>query len=63
MYSEVILSIAYSEMGISPLGLCAILLFGVLFLTAFVLSSRNMDSKGVLKWMLEKPEDWIGNKK
>ena len=56
-------SLTPSEMGISPLLLAIIILFSVLFVIAFGLSSKNMDSNGIMNWMMKKPEDWIGNKK
>ena len=52
-----------SEMGITPLLLTIIILFSILFIVAFSLSSRNMDSDGIMNWMMKKPEDWIGKKK
>ena len=50
-------------MGISPLILAIIILFSSLFITAFGLSSKNMDSEGIMDWMMKKPKNWIGNKK
>ena len=55
--------LTFSEMGISPLILAIIIFFSVLFIVAFGLSSKNMDSDGIMDWMMKKPEDWIGNKK
>ena len=55
--------LSFSEMGISPLLLFIIIFFSVLFIVAFGLSSKNMDSDGIMDWMMKKPEDWIGNKK
>ncbi len=52
-----------SEMGISPFLLTIIITFSILFIIAFALSSKNMDSDGIMNWMMKKPEDWIGNKK
>ena len=52
-----------SEMGISPLLLVIIISFSILFVVAFGLSSKNMDSDGIMNWMMKKPENWIGNKK
>ena len=52
-----------SEMGISHLLLAIIISFSFLFIVAFGLSSKNMDSDGIMSWMMKKPEDWIGNKK
>ena len=56
-------SLTLSQMGISPILLTIIILFSVLFIVAFALSSKNMDSDGIMNWMMKKPEDWIGNKK
>tara|TARA_B100000579_G_scaffold348381_1_gene301690 strand:+ start:381 stop:536 length:156 start_codon:yes stop_codon:yes gene_type:complete len=50
-------------MGISPMILIVIISFSLLFIIAFGLSSKNMDSDGIMDWMMRKPEDWIGNKK
>ena len=55
--------LTFSEMGISPLLLAIIISFSTIFLVAFGLSSKNMDSDGIMNWMMKKPEDWIGNKK
>ena len=52
-----------SEMGISPLLLTLIITFSILFIVSFGLSSRNMDSDGIMNWMMKKPEGWIGKKK
>ena len=52
-----------SEMGISPLLFSIIIASSILFIVAFGLSSKNMDSDGIMNWMMKKPEDWIGNKK
>ena len=52
-----------SEMGISPFLLTIIIAFSILFIVAFGLSSKNMDSDGIMNWMMKKPENWIGNKK
>ena len=56
-------SLTISEMGISPFLLTIIIFFSILFVVAFWQSSRNMDSDGIMNWMMKKPEDWIGNKK
>ena len=60
---EFILGLTLSEMGISPFLLVIIISFSILFIAAFGLSSKNMDSDGIMNWMMKKPEDWIGNKK
>ena len=56
-------SLTLAEMGITPLLLIIIISFSVLFIVAFVLSSKNMDSDGIMAWMMKKPEDWVGNQK
>ena len=56
-------ALTLSEMGISPLLLTIIILFSILFIVSFSFSSKNMDSDGIMDWMMKKPEDWIGNKK
>ena len=50
-------------MGLSPLIISVAILLSILFIVAFGLSSKNMDSDGIMNWMMKKPEDWIGNKK
>ena len=60
---QYLIGLTLSEMGISPLLLIIIIAFSILFVFAFGLSSKNMDSNGITNWMMKKPEDWIGNKK
>tara|TARA_B100000214_G_scaffold298533_1_gene228524 strand:+ start:105 stop:293 length:189 start_codon:yes stop_codon:yes gene_type:complete len=60
---QYIYALSLLEMGISPLIFAIIIFFSVLFIVAFGLSSKNMDSDGIMNWMMKKPEDWIGNKK
>ena len=60
---QFLFSLTLSEMGISPFLIVVIILFSLLFVVAFALSSINMDSDGIMDWMMKKPEDWIGNKK
>ncbi len=60
---QYLFGLSLSEMGISPLLLAIIIFFSILFIVAFSLSSRNMDSDGIMNWMMKKPADWIGNKK
>ena len=55
--------LTFSEMGLNPILIAIILAFSILFIVAFALSSKNMDSDGIMTWMMKKPEDWIGNKK
>ncbi len=60
---QIFFALTLSEMGINPVLLLIIISFSVLFIVAFGLSSMNMDSDGIMNWMMKKPEDWIGNKK
>ena len=60
---QYLIGLTLSEMGISPLIFSIIIFFSVLFIVAFGLSSKNMDSDGIMDWMMKKPDDWIGNKK
>ena len=60
---QYLFGLSLSEMGINPLLLAIIISFSILFIVAFGLSSKNMDSDGIMNWMMKKPEDWIGNKK
>ncbi len=57
------LGLTLSEMGINPLLIVLIISFSILFLVAFGLSSKHLDSAGIMNWMMKKPEDWVGNKK
>ena len=56
-------SLTLSEIGLSPLLIIIIISFSILFIVAFGISSKNMDSDGIVDWMMKKPKDWIGNKK
>tara|TARA_B100000965_G_scaffold296956_1_gene255177 strand:+ start:272 stop:460 length:189 start_codon:yes stop_codon:yes gene_type:complete len=60
---HLIFNFTFSEMGVNPLLFAVIIFFSILFIIAFVLSSKNMDSDGIMDWMMNKPDDWIGNKK
>jgi len=60
---QFLIGLTFSEMGISPLLLVIIIAFSSLFVVAFGLSSKNMDSDGIMSWMMKKPKDWVGNKK
>ena len=55
--------LTFSEMGLNPILIAIIIAFSILFIVAFALSSKNMDSDGIMTWMMKKPESWIGNKK
>ena len=39
-----------------------VLTFGV-FPILFFIASKNLDAESVFQWMMEKPNDWIGNNK
>ena len=51
------------EMGLSKLELIVIGTITIVFPILFIFTSKNLDSKGVFEWMIEKPKDWIGNDK
>ena len=60
---QYLFGLTLSEMGVNSLLLTIIIAFSILFIFAFGLSSKNMDSDGITNWMMKKPKDWIGNKK
>ena len=49
-------------MGIGKIELAVIAAVILIFPILFVYASKNLDSKGVFEWMMEKPNDWIGKK-
>ena len=55
-------ALTINEMGIGKIELIVIGTVILLFPILFVSASKNLDSKGVFNWMMEKPEDWIGRK-
>ena len=55
-------ALTINEMGIGKIELVVIGTVILLFPILFVSASKNLDSKGVFNWMMEKPEDWIGRK-
>ena len=55
-------SLTLNEMGIGKLEFAVIGVVTIIFPILFVIASKNLDSKGILDWMLEKPDDWIGRK-
>ena len=55
-------ALTLSEIGIGKLELFIIGIVSLLFPTLFIIASKNLDSKGVFEWMLDKPNDWIGRK-
>ena len=56
-------ALAFSEMGLGKLEISLIAITSLIFPIFFVLASKNLDSKGVFSWMMEKPDDWVGKKK
>ena len=58
-----LIGLTMNEMGISPILLFMIITFSIFFVITFGISSKNMDSDGIMNWMMRKPKDWIGNKK
>ena len=55
-------ALTINEMGIGKIELTVIGVVVILFPISFVITSKNLDAKGVFEWMLEKPNDWIGRK-
>ena len=56
-------AMAFSEMGLGKVEITLIAITSLIFPIFFVLASKNLDSKGVFDWMMEKPEDWVGKNK
>ena len=56
-------SMAFSEMGLGKVEIILIAITSLIFPIFFVLASKNLDSKGVFDWMMEKPNDWVGKNK
>ncbi len=56
-------AIAFSEMGLGKIEITLIAITLLIFPVFFILASKNLDSKGVFNWMMEKPDDWIGKNK
>ena len=55
-------ALTLNEIGIGKLEIIVIGLVSLLFPILFIVASRNLDSRGVFAWMMEKPNDWIGRK-
>ena len=55
-------ALTLTEIGIGKLEFFVIGIISLLFPPLFIISSRNLDAKGVFDWMMEKPNDWIGKK-
>ena len=56
-------AMTFSEMGLGKVEIILIALTSLIFPIFFVLASKNLDSKGVFDWMMEKPNDWVGKNK
>ena len=55
-------ALTIADMGISKIELAVIGAVILIFPILFVYASKNLDTKGVFEWMMEKPNDWIGKK-
>ena len=55
-------ALTLTEMGIGKIELAVIVAVILIFPILFVYASKNLDTKGVFEWMMEKPNDWIGKK-
>ena len=55
-------ALTLNEIGIGKLEIFVIATVSLIFPTLFIISSKNLDAKGVFSWMMEKPQDWIGRK-
>ena len=55
-------ALTLKEMGLGKLELTVIVSVIIVFPILFVFASKNLDSKGIFDWMMEKPQDWIGRK-
>ena len=55
-------ALTLNEIGVGKLEIIVIGIVSLLFPILFVISSKNLDAKGVFDWMMEKPNDWIGRK-
>ena len=55
-------ALTIKEMGIGKIELAVIGAVILLFPILFVYTSKNLDTKGIFDWMMEKPDDWIGRK-
>ena len=55
-------ALTLTEIGIGKVEIVTIGIVCLLFPLMFIISSKNLDAKGVFDWMMEKPNDWIGRK-
>ncbi len=53
--SMILFSVSLSEMGLNPWLIILIFLFGGFFIISFIISSPNMDTKGLLRVLYSKP--------
>ena len=56
-------AISLTEMGLSKIEIFVIVLTTGVFPILFFIASKNLDAESVFQWMMEKPNDWIGNNK
>ena len=55
-------ALTVTEMGLGKIELAVIGAVILIFPILFVYASKNLDARSVFKWMMEKPNDWIGKK-
>ena len=55
-------ALTVGEMGIGKIEIAVIGAVILIFPILFVYASKNLDAKGVLECMMEKPNDWRGKK-
>ena len=55
-------ALTLTEIGVGKLEIIVIGIVCFIFPILFIIASKNLDSKGVFDWMMEKPNDWIGRK-
>ena len=51
----ILFSLSFSEIGLNPLIILLIFLFGGFFIVSFLITSPNMDIKGLLRVLYSKP--------
>tara|TARA_B100000212_G_C27225510_1_gene469192 strand:+ start:177 stop:332 length:156 start_codon:yes stop_codon:yes gene_type:complete len=47
-------------MGLGKVEILVIFITILVFPTLFFIASKNLDPEGVFKWMMEKPDEWVG---
>ena len=50
-------ALTLTEIGIGKLEILIIVIVSFFFTIFFIIASKNLDSKGVFDWMMEKPKD------